>query len=111
MEKRIGAALGFLAFTVAAVSGAMVGNPIIPVIKRAIVALFAFYLLGRALGWLAEQVLGEREEALNRELDEAVQAAGRLEDRAEAASAANRAEAAGAEQGLAAETAGAGAEP
>ena len=111
MEKRIGAALGFLAFTVAAVSGAMVGNPIVPVLKRAMVALFAFYLLGRALGWLAEQVLAEREEALNRELDEVVQAAGRPEDRGEAVSAANRAEAVGPERGLAAEAVGAGARP
>ena len=111
MEKRIGAALGFLAFTVAAVSGAMVGNPSISVLKRAIVALFAFYLLGRALGWLAEQVLAEREETLNRELDQEVQAAARPKDEGEAAPTTNPIEAVGPEQDTPGETVGVGANP
>jgi hypothetical protein len=111
MQRRIGAALGFLAFTVAAVSGAMVGNPTVSVLKRAIVALFAFYLLGRALGWLAEQVLAEREETLSRELDEEVEAAARLEVEGEAALTTSPVETVGPEQDAPAETVGAGAEP
>jgi hypothetical protein len=111
MEKRIGAALGFLAFAVAAVSGAMVGNPSVSVLKRAIVALFAFYLLGRALGWLAEQVLAEREATLNRELDEEIQAAARPDDEGEALATPNLMEPVGPEQDTPAETVSAGAKP
>ncbi|UCG31847.1 MAG: hypothetical protein JSU68_09290 [Phycisphaerales bacterium] len=111
MEKRIGAALGFLAFTVAAISGAVVGNPSISVLKRAIVALFAFYLLGRALGWLAEQVLAEREQTLHQELDQEVQAVGRLEDERVTVPTVNPIAAVGPEQETPPETVGAGAKP
>ena len=78
----MGASLGFLAFAVATISGVVVGNPLGTIVGRALAALFAFYVLGRLLGWLAERVLAEREEALGRDLDKG--AAGSPESATEA---------------------------
>ena len=96
----MGASLAFLAFAVATVSGVMVGNPVKLIVGRAVVALFAFYALGRILGWLAERILAEREEALSRELEEEIAAShSPVEEGAEIGPMATPAESAGPQPG------------
>lgn len=102
MEKRMGASLGFLAFAVATLSGVMVGNPLGTIVGRALAALFAFYVLGRLLGWLAERVLAEREEALCQDLaKDAAASPDPVEEAAGLRQAASPTESAGQEEGVA----------
>ena len=81
MAKRIGGSLAFLAFAVAVLCGVMAGNPVELIVGRAVLALFAFYYLGRVLGWIAEIILAEREGTLEEELDKLVEEAGKSEEK------------------------------
>lgn len=62
-----GASLGFLAFSVTAGAGLLVGNPVDVTLSRAILALFLFALIGAALGGAAQMVITEH--AKKREAD------------------------------------------
>ncbi len=69
MERRIGASLGCLAFSVSVVSGLMVGNPIDTIVRRSLLALFGFFVLGVSVGWISGRVIAERNEQLEEELE------------------------------------------
>ena len=69
MERRIGASLGCLAFSVSVVGGLIVGNPIDTIVRRSLVALFGFFVLGVSVGWISGRVIAERNEQLEEELE------------------------------------------
>lgn len=56
-----GAGLGFLAFTITALAGIFVQNPVTVTLSRSILALFLFSLIGLAVGAAAELVVREYE--------------------------------------------------
>jgi hypothetical protein len=59
MVRLTGAALGFLAFAIAIVLGLTVGNTAETILIRAIQAMFIFFALGLAVGWIACRVIDE----------------------------------------------------
>jgi len=69
MERRIGASLGCLAFSVSVFGGLMVGNPIETIVRRSLLALFGFFVLGVSVGWISGRVIAERNEQLEEELE------------------------------------------
>jgi len=68
MVRLTGAALGFLAFGIAIVLGLVSGNTFETVLTRAIEAMFIFFALGLAVGWIACRVIDEHSLAEHREM-------------------------------------------
>ncbi|MFQ5591473.1 MAG: hypothetical protein ACE5HE_09950 [Phycisphaerae bacterium] len=56
-----GAGLGFLAFTVTALAGLFIQNPVNVTLSRSILALFLFSFIGLAVGAAAQLVVREYE--------------------------------------------------
>lgn len=56
-----GAGLGFLAFTITALAGVFVQNPVTVTLSRSILALFLFSLIGLSVGAAADLVVREYE--------------------------------------------------
>ena len=56
-----GAILGLLAFTITAVAGVWVQNPVTVTLSRSILALVAFCVIGVVLGTAAQVVVREHE--------------------------------------------------
>ena len=68
MARRIGAVLGVFAFGTTCFLGLVAGNPIETTLTRAIKALFAFFALGLAVGWIANRVVEEYTASEHRQL-------------------------------------------
>jgi len=61
IARYAGATLGLLAFTVAAVSGLLVQNPVSVTLSRSMLALILFCVVGMVLGQAAQVVIREHE--------------------------------------------------
>lgn len=59
VSRFAGVGLGLLAFSVTALSGLYVQNPVDVTLSRSVFALFLFYVLGLVLGGVADQVVAE----------------------------------------------------
>ncbi len=57
VARLAGASLGLLAFAITLVAGLLVGNPVTVTLSRGILALFMFFLIGLALGTVAQMVI------------------------------------------------------
>lgn len=68
MVRLCGAALGLFAFAVTIFLGLQTGNPVDVTLKRALQALFLFFLVGLCVGWIACRVLDEHALRRNAEL-------------------------------------------
>ncbi len=64
-----GASLGLLAFCVTVLAGVYVQNPVTTTLSRGILALFLFFVIGFALGLVADTVVNEHECAREDEAD------------------------------------------
>ena len=62
VARLAGASFGLLAFTIAALAGLIVGNPVEVTLSRSIFALFIFCLVGFLLGGAARKVVAEYEQ-------------------------------------------------
>jgi hypothetical protein len=69
MVRLCGAALGFLAFSVAILLGLWSHNPFDVILTRALWAMVGFFALGLATGWVAWRVLDEHALKRDRELE------------------------------------------
>ena len=69
MVRLCGAALGFLAFSIAILLGLWSNNPFEVILTRALWALVGFFMLGTATGWVAWRVLDEHALRRDRELE------------------------------------------
>lgn len=69
MVRLCGAALGFLAFTVAILLGLWSNNPFDVILIRALWAMVGFFVLGLASGWVAWRVLDEHALRRDQELE------------------------------------------
>ena len=63
-----GAGLGLLAFTITAVAGVCVQNPVAVTLSRSILALLAFCVIGLVLGTAAQLVVSEHEKQRESEI-------------------------------------------
>lgn len=68
VARYAGASLGLLAFTIAVSAGLLAQNPVSVTLSRAIFALFAFCLLGLALGTAAQLVVAEYQQQRETEI-------------------------------------------
>ncbi|MFQ5414074.1 MAG: hypothetical protein ACE5E6_06405 [Phycisphaerae bacterium] len=59
VARHTGASLGLLAFTITAVVGLIVGNPVTATLSRSILALFVFCLIGSVVGAAARLAVTE----------------------------------------------------
>ncbi len=57
------AAMAFLGFTVSLIIGLYVDNPFVTVVRRSVVILFVFYILGAILSLIGQRVIKENFEA------------------------------------------------
>lgn len=69
IARYVGATLGLLAFAIATVSGLLVQNPVSVTLSRGILALFAFCIVGMALGHAAQIVIAEHESDRRSEIE------------------------------------------
>ncbi len=76
MVRSLGAQLGLLAFTVAIVAGLNVGNSPTTILIRALLAMLAAYVLGKAVAWTGSIMLRDhlqrRKLSIDRAHNEAV---------------------------------------
>ena len=59
MVRLMGASLGFFAFAITIFLGLTAGNPFETTLQRAMQAMFVFFALGLAVGWIAYRVIDE----------------------------------------------------
>lgn len=59
MVRLTGASLGFLAFAITVFAGISTGNSADATLERAMQAMFGFFALGLAVGWIACRVIDE----------------------------------------------------
>lgn len=70
MVRTIGAQLALLMFGLATLAGLLAGNSAGTILVRAVVAMFAAYLIGQAAAWCARLVLSEFLRERKRRLDQ-----------------------------------------
>lgn len=68
VPRLAGASLGLLAFAISILAGLFAGNPAPAVLSRAILSLFAFFVVGLVLGAAAQRVLMDRYQRREQEL-------------------------------------------
>ncbi len=68
MVRLTGASLGFFAFAITIFVGMGAGNPVETTLERAIQAMFVFFALGLAVGWVACRVIDEHSLKQHREM-------------------------------------------
>lgn len=70
LARVAGASLGLFAFTVTVLAGLLVGNPVIAILSRGIIALFSFCVVGFVLGGIAQIVVREHANKREKEIVE-----------------------------------------